>query len=64
MHIHLVLPGKIAFGETQIMNGIQQIGFAHTISAANANNALGKNKLLVEVVFELEQRYGIQSKAQ
>ena len=64
INIQLVCPGKIAFGETEVMNGIQQIGFANSVAAANANNAFGKNKLLMKIVFELEDRYGIQAKAQ
>ena len=55
MHIHRILPGKIAFGKTEIMDCIQQIGFAYAVAATNANNAFGKNKLLVKVVLELEQ---------
>lgn len=55
MNIHLVLPGEVTFGEAEVMNGIKQIGFANTISTANTNNALVKLKLLLKIIFELEQ---------
>ena len=41
------------------MQGIQQVGFAHAVAATDANNLLLKMKLLVKVVFELKQRYGM-----
>jgi hypothetical protein len=53
-----VLPGKIAFGEAEVMDGIKQVGLAHAIAAANAYNALGKGKILLEIILELEERYG------
>lgn len=37
------------------MNGIKQIGFAHTIATTNANNAFSEVKFLLEIVFELQQ---------
>ena len=52
-----ILPGKITFGKTQIMNGIQQISFAFAVLSANANNSFAKCKLLAEVIFELGERY-------
>lgn len=62
--IHAVLPCKIAFGKTEVMNGIQQICFANAVAAADANNAFGKIKLLMEIILELKQRYGVEVKAQ
>lgn len=53
-----VLAGKITFGETEIMNSIQQVGFAHAIAAANAHQRLVETKLLMKVVLKLKQRYG------
>ena len=44
------------------MNGIQQVGFAHPVFAANANNPLRKVKRPVTVVFELKQRYVLKTK--
>ena len=49
-----ILPRKITFGKTQIMYGIQQVGFALSVAPANAHNAFGKIELLVKVIFELE----------
>ena len=46
------------------MNRIQQIGFTYAIAAANADDAFVKAKRLVKIIFELEDRYGIQAKAQ
>ena len=53
-HIIAVLPGKIAFGKTQIMDGIQQIGLTHAIIAINAYHPLPEGKTAVLVVFELK----------
>jgi hypothetical protein len=44
---------KITFGETEIMNGIQQIGFANAVISTDANDAPGKRKSSLRVVFEL-----------
>lgn len=46
------------------MNGIQQVGFTYTIPAADTDNAFGKIKLLVIVVFELQKCYGVKVEAQ
>ena len=48
-----ILPGKIAFGKTEIMDRIQQIGFAYPVTAADAHNTFVKTELLVEIIFEL-----------
>jgi hypothetical protein len=64
VNIHAILPCKIAFGKTEVMNGIQQIGFANAVAAANAHNAFGKVKLLMEIILELKQRYSVKVKAQ
>ena len=64
MDVHAVLPGEITFCKTQIVNRIQQIGFAHAIAAANTHNALVELELLVKIIFELEKRYGVQAKTQ
>ena len=45
---------KIAFGKTEIVNSIQQIGFAYAIQAAYTNNVFGKPKLLMIIIFELK----------
>jgi CO dehydrogenase/acetyl-CoA synthase alpha subunit len=50
-----VLAGKIAFGKTEVMDGIQQVGLTHTVTTANAYKGSGKAKLLVKVVLELEE---------
>lgn len=55
MDIVGILPAEIAFRKTQIMNGIQQVGFAHTITAADAYNPFREGELLREIVFELKE---------
>ena len=35
---------KITFRETEIMDGIQQVGFANAVVSADANNTLLKRK--------------------
>ena len=59
-----ILSGKIAFGEAEVMNSIQEVGLAFAVASANTNKGGGKAKLLVEVVFKLENRYGIELKVQ
>ena len=53
VNVQLVLPGKIAFCETEIMNGIEQVGLAYAISPANTHHPFRKREILVKVVFEL-----------
>lgn len=36
------------------MNGVQQIGFTHTIFAKNAHNPLRKREGAIRVIFELK----------
>ena len=53
--VQLVLSGEITFGEAEVVNGIEQIGFTNTIAAANANNAFGELKFLMKIILELVQ---------
>ena len=55
MNIHLILSREIAFGKTQVVNGVQQVGFAYSIASADTNNALSKVELLLEIIFKLEE---------
>ena len=64
VNAHGIWPGEVAFRKTQVMNGIQQVGFTYTIPAADTDNAFGKIKLLVIVVFELQKCYGVKVEAQ
>jgi len=54
VNAHTIGPGKITFGKTQIMYGIQQIGFAYAIATANTNDTFCEIKLLMVIVFELK----------
>jgi hypothetical protein len=53
----LIGAGKIAFGETQIIQGIQQVGFADPIIPANADDPFLKGKGCPGIVLELEEGY-------
>jgi hypothetical protein len=44
---------EVAFGHAQIINGIEQIGFAHAIVANQAIQPIGKVKLLIFVIFKI-----------
>jgi hypothetical protein len=54
LHDQTVLPSKIAFRKTQIMNRIKQVGFTNTILTINANNRGIKLKLFMKIVLELK----------
>jgi hypothetical protein len=54
MNIHCILPAKITFGKTEVMDRIQQIRLAHTITAANANDPLRKLKVVLKIIFKLK----------
>ena len=64
VYVHGVGAGKIAFGKAEIMDGVEQIGFAYAVTAANAHDAFCKMELLVKIVLELKNRYGIKIKRQ
>jgi len=51
----LVGPGKITLGKTKIVEGIQQVGLADTIVAANANDPLGESEGSLPVILELKE---------
>jgi hypothetical protein len=63
VNIHLVLPCEVAFCEAEVMDGVEQVGLAYAVPAADANDPFGERKLLLHVVLELEDRYGINDKA-
>ncbi len=58
LHIISILPGKIAFGKTEIMNSIQQIGLAHAVLTTDPHDPFRKGKRRGTVIFELENGYG------
>jgi hypothetical protein len=55
-----IAAAKIAFGKTEVVYGIQQIGFAGSVAAADANDALVKPVVLEIVILELKKRYGLK----
>lgn len=48
-----LVAAKVAFGEAQVINGIQQVGFAAAITAGNTHNALFKGIGGMRIVLEL-----------
>jgi dephospho-CoA kinase len=52
-NILAIAAGKIAFGKTTIVNGIEQVGFAHAILSANAHDPFGKGKVADLIVLKL-----------
>ena len=52
-NIELIVPAKITFCKTEIVDRVEQIGLANTIPSTNANNSLCKTELLVKIIFEL-----------
>ena len=54
MHINGIVAAEITFGKAEIMNGIQQVGFAYAIAAANAYNTGRKNMVLLYIIFKLD----------
>ena len=63
-YVETILPGKITFSKTEIVNGIQGIGLAYPISSAYANYAFSKTEFLLKIILELKQRYGMKGKWQ
>jgi hypothetical protein len=45
---------EVTFGKTQVIDSIEQIGFANPIFTTYAYYALTKIKRLIQVVFELQ----------
>ena len=54
-HVLTVGFGKITAGEAEIVNGIQQVRFAHAIRAAYADNAVSEAEPGVFIVLEVEK---------
>ena len=61
-YILLILPAEIAFGEAEVMYGIEKIRFPNAIPSADANDSFRETKLLLEIILELENRYGMKVK--
>ena len=55
MNIYCIRPCKIAPGKTEIMNSVQQVGFAHAIASANSHDPLTKVKRPGAVIFKLKE---------
>jgi len=59
-HVLAIAAGKIAFCETAIIYGIEQVGFTHAVGAANAHYPFGERELPVLIVFELGEGYVVE----
>jgi hypothetical protein len=46
------------------MDGIQQVCLANAIPSTDPHDPLGKGQVLLEIIFKLENRYGMEEKAQ
>ena len=64
LNIGRIATGKVAFGETEIVDGIEEIRLAYAIAPAYPHDSLGKLIGLMKIVLELENRYGLQGKRQ
>jgi hypothetical protein len=53
----LILPGEIAFGKAEVVDGVKQIGLPDAITAANAYDPFPKAKSGLFIVLKLHQRY-------
>jgi len=52
-YILLIAPGKIRFGKTEIIDGVEQIGLAHSIISADAYDPIREPESILAVVLEL-----------
>jgi hypothetical protein len=62
MLIHLIGFGKIAFGKTQVINGVKKVCFSNSIIATDANDSFRKGKGSLFIIFELDGRYILYAK--
>lgn len=51
----MIASGKIAFGKTEVIDGIQQVCLALTILSAYSNNSFIKMKTLPGIILELNE---------
>jgi len=54
MHVLYITAGKITFCKAAIINGIKQVGFANSVFSTYTNNASGKLKGSLTVIFKLK----------
>ena len=55
LNIGRIATGKVAFGETEIVDGIEEIRLAYAIAPAYPHDSLGKLIGLMKIVLELEK---------
>lgn len=49
--------GKVTAGEAEVVDGVQQVGFAGAVSAGDAYHPLVEPKVLPGIIFKLGERY-------
>ena len=59
MRVCRVGAGKIAFSETEVVNGVEEVGFAYSVWSAYTYNPGFKRELFMDVVFELDEGYEV-----
>ena len=57
MDVQMILAGKIAFGETEVVDGIQEVGLSDAVAPADTHNPFREAERGLPVVLELHQRY-------
>lgn len=59
-----IAPAEITLGKTEIMHGIEQVGFAGAVASADPHDPFRKPVLHRIVILKLEQRYGGEEEGQ
>jgi hypothetical protein len=52
-----LVAAELAFSEAEIVNGVQQVGFAAAVAPGDANDAPAETVSPVRIVLELGKRY-------
>ena len=49
-----ILAAEIAFGKTEIMDGIKEVGFSQSVTPTNARNPFRENEFPAGIIFKLD----------
>jgi hypothetical protein len=55
LYVLLVAAREIAFGKTEVIEGVEQVGLAHTVVATDADNSFSEPEGRLAVVLELKK---------
>ena len=61
-YILCVYAREITFGKTEIVNGIQQVGFSNAVGARNSNDPFSELHGSMPVILELNQGNAVEPK--